>query len=694
MKLYNAAKLMASVALISTFASSGPVLAQTADAAPAATNAPAAASQRFGTDVFVKKSNMVAPRLSANADKLAYMMNDAGKPVLAVLDLAQAGGKPKIVMAGEEAREAGDRTVGAYRWVGNDFLVISIAMREDLGGGLADYRRLVSYDYSTGKLTQLAWDGAGIGATNILDADHDNGTILLQRDTVNTSNERRGLPQVVNVDLKTGKYKIVQNTNPEVGGWFADSDGVVRAGFGGSGETGKQRIMYRSSGKGNFVTVMNAVDKSFTGGLPEPSLVLPGSDVAYAMSRKDGFNRVYKLDMKTMQLGDMVFETKGFDVDGIIPNKDGNGIAGYSTFNGTFKDVWIEPLYQEVVALGEELFGKGQVELVTVARNDKKAILRVGGTKKHGGFYLYDLPSGKVNLLNWQRTTVANAPMNPVKAEWYTTRDGMKQQAIVTYPRHRTGKNLPVVVMPHGGPFGVISATNQNEPWSQPLAEAGYVVIQSNYRGSGGYGKEFEEAGRKPDGYGKKMQDDLNDVLAAYAQKGIVDPKRACVMGWSYGGYAAARGAQRDGDLWKCAIAGAGVYDMGLMNRWDSKNLGRFSSKFQDTSDDPDGISSAKNTDGKWAPILIVAGARDARIPLEQSRTLVSRLKSSGKVEGTDYRYIEQKQGTHNLPYDDVHVQWIQEAEAWLNRWNPAYIASDTDKPLPVMGSSSKVAAK
>jgi dipeptidyl aminopeptidase/acylaminoacyl peptidase len=237
--------------------------------------------------------------------------------------------------------------------------------------------------------------------------------------------------------------------------------------------------------------------------------------------------------------------------------------------------------------------------------------------------------------------------------------------------------------MPHGGPFGALSATNELEPWNQPLAEAGYVVIQPNYRGSGGYGKDFVKLGRDPGGYGKRMQDDLTDVLNAYAAKGIVDPKRACIMGWSYGGYAAARGAQRDPQLWRCAIAGAGVYDMPLMNKWDTINLGRFNSGFQATSDNPEEISPARNADGKWAPILIVAAERDARIPMEQARTLVGNLKKSGKVEGTDFRYVVQPKGTHNLPYDDVHIQWIEEAQAWLERHNPAYTASDTDKAPP-----------
>lgn len=651
----------------------------------------ATANGRFATGVFVKKANMGTPRLSADGNRLAYLMNDNGQAVLAILDLTKSGAKPTIVMAGEDARDSGDRTVGAFRWVGSGHLVVDIAMTEDLGGGPQAFTRLVSYDIGNGKLVQLAWDGAGGGASTILHTNHEKAEILLQRDTVKTSNERYGRPEVVRVDLKTGKYTIVQNINPEVTGWAADSAGVVRAGFSYDGDTGKRRMMYRSTPKDNLVTVMNLADKSFTGGLPEPQVFLPGTDMAYALSRKDGFSKVYKMNMKTMELGTPVFETKGFDVESVILNKDGTDIDGYVTFNGEYKAKYTDPLRQEVMAAGEELFGKGQVTLANLSRDESKAVLQVGGIEKHNGLYLYDLKTGNVRLLNWRSTTLKDAPMNPVKAEWYTARDGMKLQSVVTYPRHRKGKNLPVVIMPHGGPFGATSATNQNEPWSQPLAEAGYVVIQPNYRGSGGYGKEYEEAGRKPDGYGGKMQDDLNDLLTFYGQKGIIDPKRACVMGWSYGGYAAARGAQRDGDLWKCAIAGAGVYDFPLMTAWDKKNLGKFSSGFQATASDPRAISSAHNPGGKWAPILIVAAARDRRIPLEQSRTLVSRLKGAGKKEGVDFRYIEQKQGTHNLPYDDVHIQWIEEAERWLDTYNPAYVSTDTDKPVPV---SVKVASK
>ncbi len=629
---------------------------------------------------FVKKPNMRSPRISPDGRRLAYLAASNGKEVLVVLDLSDLTKPAKPILAAEEARESGDRSLNGFRWVGNDNLVMTVISREDLGSGLGDFRRLVSYNVPTGKLIQQAWRGAGSDAATILHIDHDKGQYLLQRNAVTDTTERWGYPEVVRVDAVTGDFTMVQRTNPIVRSWAADSDGVVRLGFDRNGDNGKFRMLYRSNAKEAFRTVFLEADKTFTAGPPIPEMFIPGTDMAYTVSRHEGFSKVYKLDMNTMKLSDPVFETPGFDVQGVIADWDGKRLVGYETFDGEMGEQLIDPFRVELKAMLDDVFGKNEAQMVSSDREYRKIVIFVGGKSNGGGFYLYDTKAGSIQLLNWTRSKIANAPLNPVKAEWFTASDGTKMQAIVTYPRHRKGKNLPVVVMPHGGPFGALSATNQLEPWNQPLAEAGYVVIQPNYRGSGGYGRAFEKSGREPGGYGKRMQDDLTDVLNHYAKLGIVDPKRACIMGWSYGGYAAARGAQRDAALWKCAVAGAGVYDMPKMNRWDAANLGKFSSGFQATSEDPEGISSARNTDGKWAPILIVTGKRDARIPMEQAETLVANLKRSGKVEGTDFKYIVQPQGTHNLPYDDVHIQWIEEALGWLTRFNPAYVGSDSDK--------------
>ncbi|MBN8501743.1 MAG: S9 family peptidase [Sphingomonadales bacterium] len=654
--------------------------------AAAADNAgPAVLAGQIPVAEFVKKPNMQSPRISPDGTKLAYLAANNGKQILVVKDLRDSAKPAKQVLAADEARESGDRSLGGFRWVGSDDLVMTVISREDLGGGLGDFRRLVSYNVPSGKLIQQAWRGAGGDAASILHIDHDKGSYLLQRDAVGDNTERWGFPEVVRVDVKTGDFTMVQRTNPIVRSWVADSDGVVRMGFNRNRDDGKFRMLYRSNGKEAFRTVFLEADKTFTAGPPLPEMFIPGTDTAYAVSRHEGFSKVYKLDMSTMKLSAPVFETPGFDVQGVISDQTGKRLLGYETFDGEMRNQFVDPHLKEVQVMLDEIYGKNEASIVSADRDYSKIVIYAGGKSTGGGFYLYDTKAASLQLLNWQRTNIKNAQLNPVKAEWLTASDGTKIQAIVTYPRHRKGKNLPVVIIPHGGPFGVISATNSLEPWNQPLAEAGYVVIQPNYRGSGGYGRAFEQLGREPGGYGKRMQDDLTDVLNHYAKLGIVDAKRASIMGWSYGGYAAARGAQRDGNLWKCAVAGAGVYDMAMMNRWDANNLGKFSSGFQATSDDPDGISSARNTGGKWAPILIVTAKRDARIPMEQAEALVGNLKKSGKVEGTDFRYIVQPQGTHNLPYDDVHIQWIEEALAWLTRFNPAYVASDTDKaPAPL----------
>ena len=652
------------------------VFPQQAKAQQSPPQVPETVESRIPVAEFVKQPNMGRVKISPDATKLAYVAGRDGREMLVVLDLETMQELP--ILAANEARESGDRTMSEYRWIGNDHVVATVISRENLYGQLADFRRLVAFDVKTRQSIPQAWRDAGGDAGAILHIDHDKGKYLLQRDSVANSTERWGFPEVVEVDVSTGKFEMVQRTNPVVRAWAADSDGEIRAGFNSNPDDGKFRMLYKADGERNFKTVYNEADETRVGSIPTPELFIPGTDMAYTISNHDGVDKVYKMNMKTMEIVETAFETEGFDVQGIIPSKDDSKLVGVRTFDGTMRLVWTNENLKTVQTILDETFGQDKATIVDWSNDFMTQVIYVGGLERNGGYYLYDLKSGKFRLLNWDRTALKDAPLNPVKAEWYTASDGTKIQAVVTYPRHRVGeKNLPVIVMPHGGPFGALSATNSTEPWNQPLAEQGYVVIQPNYRGSGGYGKEFVKIGRQPGGYGKRMQDDLNDILTEYGKKGIIDPTRACIMGWSYGGYAAARGAQRDPELWKCAIAGAGVYDMPMMNKWDSKNLGRFSSGFQATSEDPEGISSARNTNGPWAPILIVTAKRDARIPMEQAETLVANLRKSGKVEGKDYRYIVQEQGTHNLPYDDVHIQWIEEAYAWLERFNPAYIQTD-----------------
>jgi len=635
---------------------------------------------RVPTEVFGKRPFMRSPSISPDGKKIAVMMSRDGIDNLGIIDLSKPGSPPRFFARAEEFREAGDRTIGTWSWVGNRTLLFTVLSREIIFGSRADLRRLVAYDLETGSLTPIAWDGTASDGGVILHRDHQKETILLQRSSFrNEQNSSR--PEVISVDVRTGKFSTVQRPNVFVRQWLTDGNGVIRAGLGGD-DDGKQRLMYRANASEQFRTVSNEKDETFTGTQITPDIFTQDGDIAYATSNRDGFRKVYRVNLATMEIvGKPIFEVPGHDIEGLVPSKDESRLIGVRYTTNKQRTRWFDGRLNEIQKFFDEDFGAGNARIMSANDDYTKLVVFIGKPSEPGTYYLYNTETGNLGILGHFHPELQDADMNPTETIRYKASDGMEIPAVITYPRHRPHrKNLPVIVMPHGGPFGV---RDEEEfgffPWHQAMAELGYVVIQPNYRGSGGYGKQFVLEGRKPNGYGQRMQDDLNDALTWFGRTGLIDQKRACIMGWSYGGYATARGAQRDPDLWKCAIAGAGVYDFPMMKAYDLGVFGGFGASFQATADNLVAISSARNTDGPWSPILIVAGLRDARIPIEQSRTLVSRLKGSGKKEGVDFRYIEQPKGTHNLPYEEVHIEWLVEAENWANRFNPAYIPSDVD---------------
>jgi len=652
-----------------------PATAQTAIAAPL---------PRVDMAIFAQAPFMQSLQLSPDGTKAVLRVGVKGDDYLAYLDLTTPGSKPVLIASNTEFREVGDRTIQGFRWVGNKHIVFTLVSRENIfGDNRANIFRIVDYNLETGKIAPLAWPDS-LNHVGILQIDHAKGTLLLARTSDRGSTERRGNPEVVRVDVNTGKYDIVQTSNPLITEWFADSKGVIRAGRGYDGDSGKTRLLYRSNASESFRTAESIVDKDFTGANIEPAIFLDEPDMVIAESNRDGYRKVYKVNFKTMELGKPIYSVRGYDVDGALPNRDRNNYVGFAVTDKRTRQVWTNGDLATVQKYMEEMFGQGNVFITSWDEKLTRFIIHVGAPDQAGAYYLFNGETGAVSLIGWRDEALKDAHMNPVSTVRYKASDGVEIEAVVTMPRHRTQtKNLPLVIITHGGPFGVRDSEGW-DTWSQAIAEKGYVVIQPNYRGSGGYGNDFLKSGRA-EGFGLRMQDDLNDAITYLASTGLVDPKRVCMMGWSYGGYASARAAQRDPDKYRCTIAGAGVYDLQLMKQYDKEYLGQFGSNYlAKGAADLDSVSPARNAAGKWAPIMIVHGIRDDRVPIAQARTLVGALRGSGKKQGVDFEFVEQPKNTHNLPYADVRLEWFQAAGGWLDRFNPAYIPSDSDKPVPI----------
>ncbi len=234
-------------------------------------------------------------------------------------------------------------------------------------------------------------------------------------------------------------------------------------------------------------------------------------------------------------------------------------------------------------------------------------------------------------VLNARKLTLpmlARSALSPIKSA-----DGLDLEGILTLPVGKGSKNLPIIMFPHGGP------TAHDEPrfdwWAQALASRGYAVFQPNFRGSTNKDAAFIEAGHGE--WGRKMQSDISDGLSYLAAQGIVDPKRACIVGASYGGYAALAGVTLQKGLYRCAISVAGVSDLQMMVSTDIResgsnpvlirNLRAEIGKGRELRD----VSPRRFAAQADAPILLIHGKDDVVVPYRQSTVMADALKDAGK---------------------------------------------------------------
>jgi dipeptidyl aminopeptidase/acylaminoacyl peptidase len=642
-----------------------------ASAAPAPAPAGAADSAPVSLEAFSHFPDVMDPRISPSGKVIAAKVRYQGGQALAIIPIG-AGAKPEVIARDGNFDQRDDYVIRSWRWVDDDNLLITLTSRQNFFGTWFDASRLVAYNRSNKKLTKIGWEGSKFEAGRILWVSHEGTpTILLERSPDNDDTERLGLPEVLRINVLTGQTEIVQRQSPSISGWYADGNGVVRLGTGFDRDSGKLTALYRPDGKSNLRTIFSGREDRFDGA-PLPQIFLDQPDRALALSRKDGYRAVYELDLKTMQLGKKVFGVPGYDVDDVDSNPAGNAIEAVALTDRRTRYQFFDPRLKEIQDGLEETFGRGNVLLESADRNREMIIARVAKPGAPGGYYVYDTRTGGISLLGWINAVVKDRALNPVSTIRYKASDGKEIEAVLTLPRHRPGqKNLPLIVLPHGGPWARDSEDWEYVPWAQPLAELGYAVIQPNYRGSSGYGKDWEKAS---DGnWGERMQDDLNDAVTWLAAQGIADPKRVCMMGWSYGGYAASRAAQRDGSKYRCAISGAGVHDLPDMVAYDKDYLGAYGAKTAlGAAGKLDEVSPARHAAQYSTPILIIHGEKDQRVPVAQSRSLVRRLKEAGKVEGRDFVYVEIPRETHNLLLETSRQKVLDEMKRFLDKYNPA----------------------
>lgn len=423
---------------------------------------------------------------------------------------------------------------------------------------------------------------------------------------------------ILKVELaKTGSVKTMQKGRLNTRDYFIDENGSVLAAEEYGDKRDKHVILAYKNDKPTPIFTETALlrTKSFLGiTADKKSLGFIAPDEA---SRRWGF---YTLSLENGAITGPLMSKPDIEIASVITdfNRTIKGVV-YDGFYPKYE--FIDPAMNKRFAELAAKFPEQSVNLTSYSDDFKSFIIYVEGPNFAGDYFLSTEGKEPVFLVSARPKIPADA-INPIGKATLTARDNLKIPTLLTIPRALVAnmKNLPAIVLPHGGPE---AHDNIGFDWlAQAFANQGYLVIQPQFRGSDGFGLEHSRAGKGQ--WGKKMQDDVTDALNALVKKGMVDPKRVCIVGASYGGYAALAGAAFTPDLYRCAVSINGVADVKKMLRLDMLKFGSDSEiatywnaqigKDEISNSELDAISPINSADKISAPVLLIVSSKDITV--------------------------------------------------------------------------------
>jgi acetyl esterase/lipase len=379
---------------------------------------------------------------------------------------------------------------------------------------------------------------------------------------------------------------------------------------------------------------------------------------------------VVALNIATGVTTPLYFNTK-YDIDSLLLSDWDSRIIGVTYTDDIQHSRYFDPEMQALQKGLEAAFPGQNVVIQSMDLARERVTVMASSTSQPPTYYLLNRTTHFAGRIGNAYPSLRPGDLGVVKPYPYKSRDGLDIPAYLTLPPGKTPNNLPVVVFPHGGPE--VRDSMDFDWWAQFMANRGYAVLQPNFRGSTGYGYKFVEAGFHQ--WGLQMQDDITDGVMKLIADGIADPKRICIVGASYGGYAALAGATFTPDLYACAVSVAGISDLPKLLDDTEDEAGQYSkamsylnSRIGNTSSDRarlDATSPARHADRVRCPVLLMHGESDFTVPIDQSQEEYDRLRRAGKsvefirFEGDEDHYLERA---------ETRIRMLTEIEKFLTR--------------------------
>jgi len=494
---------------------------------------------------------------------------------------------------------------------------------------------------------------------NVIDSlPDDNDHILLSIDLV-----KPGSPAVYRYNIYTGAKEGILRPHPPITDWTTDSQGEVRAGVGFRGID--HRVVIRAPRESRWRLAWQY--KLFQDPATRPMGFGADPNILYVRCPYEGRDAVFTVDIgKEILEKRLVFSDPDYDIGGslIISPKTREAVGVYY-ISATGRSHFWDESYRALKEGIDRALPDTVNYIVSMSRDEVRYVVFATSAVQPGTYYLGDREKDTLDKIFETYPELGPGNLAEKEQVTYTTRDGLEVEGYLTLPREERKRPLPAVIYPHGGP-----ATRSHlkfDYWSEFLASRGYAVLQMNFRGSYGYGESHLFAGLE--NWGLQMQDDITDGTKWLVAQGIADPERICILGASYGGYAALMGAVKTPDLYRCAVSYGGVSDLTLLLRSKFWFAGRDIVKAQigDTWKDRKRLketSPLRQADKVRIPILIVHGDTDRVVSMKHSARMAKALRRKGKA----HEYLVLEDGDHHLSLQHNRTLFLEKLESFLAR--------------------------
>ncbi|MFZ6723391.1 alpha/beta fold hydrolase [Undibacterium sp. Ji49W] len=596
--------------------------------------------EKIPVENFFKTSHIEKVQMSPDGKSIGMLaLNNNDRFVLSILDTATL--TPKVI-AGYDKTD-----VVSFSWVSSQRLVFSIGdVRALIGEGRGGSGTFAINKDGTEIRQLIGREGSEkIRVLNNLYELHstvgsnEENDVYVTRETGNRKNRSAALFKLNTI---TGQNENIPAPVNSVG-FMLDKSGQLRVATTSLDNlTGVEYKDPKTQQWRNLITFDNIKEDGFS-----PAFIAPDGQLYVRAHKGQDTTSIYRYDLEKNKIDDTpIVSTKGFDFSGgFIYNNKQNKLLGISYETDAAGVLWLDEKWKSYQAKIDKALPNTVNSLSGSINSDSDLIIVHSYSDVHPGSYLiYNTKTEQFTAIGDSRPEVDSKKMSYKDFVRIKARDGLEIPTYVTIPRNSTGKNLPMVVMVHGGPYvrGVHWSWN---PATQFLASRGYVVIEPEFRGSEGYGKALNRGGWKQ--WGLAMQDDVTDVTKWAIEKGYADPKRICIAGASYGGYAVLMGLIKEPDMYRCGISWVGVTDINLLydvswsdtagTTWARYGMPVLIGDQEKDAAQLKATSPVEQASRLTKPLILAYGIEDRRVPLVHGERFKKALPASTKVEWITY---------------------------------------------------------